>query len=342
MTNDITAGSFVSVNQAKQSSNNGNQQTVLPSDSFKVVAKIANSSRLSETEKSGLISNVALIDKYAKGSLRSKMLNSVAATTLFLERFGNSKPAPKVDLNQAAQQFKQAQQISPAASRNKAELQTQVTSVQKRVEALPKQTANVSLPEINQRIPQADVQAVFAQPVESVARQSNVEVKAIPTLAEARQSAQANTSLEVRDDVALSPNAQAVQALTIPGSGDSAENVALPGSGASEVAVPLPGGGGSDIDIPVLGSGDFEEVALPGGGSADIEADIAARIALLEDRGIPDLPLPGGASVSEVAAQIEAAPEQAIKSIGQLILPGGAEADNGSVNERAAHVALSV
>jgi hypothetical protein len=169
MTNDITAGSFVRVNQTNQASDNKqNQATVLPSDSFKVVAKIANSNRLSETEKSGLISNVALIDKYAKGSLRTKLLNSVTATTLYLEKSASPKPATTSNVNAAVQQFKQVQQAAPAPSQNVESLQRQVENVERRVENLPKQTRNVELTQVNQQIPTQDVEAVFAQPVDKV------------------------------------------------------------------------------------------------------------------------------------------------------------------------------
>jgi hypothetical protein len=337
MTNDITAGSFVRVNQTNQASDNKqNQATVLPSDSFKVVAKIANSNRLSETEKSGLISNVALIDKYAKGSLRTKLLNSVTATTLYLEKSASPKPATTSNVNAAVQQFKQVQQAAPAPSQNVESLQRQVENVERRVENLPKQTRNVELTQVNQQIPTQDVEAVFAQPVENVAQGSNVNVRQVPTLAEARQSAAANSpspaSFEVQDNVVLSSNAQITQELYLPGGGES-------------VDIPLPGSGGRNVDIPVLGSGEFEEIPLPGqsGGGADIQAEVAARVARLDALDIPELPLPGGVNVSEVAAQIEASPEQAIESIGELVLPGGgSEAANGSVNEQAARVALSV
>jgi hypothetical protein len=136
----------------------------------------------------------------------------------------------------------------------------------------------------------------------------------------------------VQDNVVLSSNAQITQELYLPGGGES-------------VDIPLPGSGGRNVDIPVLGSGEFEEIPLPGqsGGGADIQAEVAARVARLDALDIPELPLPGGVNVSEVAAQIEASPEQAIESIGELVLPGGgSEAANGSVNEQAARVALSV
>ena len=337
MTNDINAGSFVSVAQTKQTPENNKGSTVLPNDSFKIVAKIANSNRLSEVEKSGLISNVALIDKYAKGNLRTKMLNSVSATTLFLERFGGRQTSKNVDVAQATQQYKQTQQVSPPASSNRAELQRQIQNVQKRVEALPQQNQQVSLAEVQRSIPKQDVQAVFSQSVASVAKQSGVQVQQLPTLAESRQSAQAN--LEVSDQVNISANAKAVQDLALPGSGGG-EEIPPPGA-APAVDIPLPGAGAA-ADIPVLGSGDFEEVALPGG--SNIESDIAARIAALEDRGVPELPLPGGIAVGELAEKIASFPQEALDSIGEVLLPGqgGGSAENGSVNERAARVALSV
>lgn len=335
MTNNITAGSFVSVKQNSQSSET-KQETVLPSDSFKVVAKIANSNGLSETEKSGLISNVALIDKYAKGSLRTKLLNNVTATTIYLERTGRSKPTQSQDVGQALQQLKQTQQASPAVSNSPNIRETQIKNVQRRVESFAQRTANASVSEINKQVSQEAVQNVYNQPIQSVAQSPGLNVRQVPTLAEARQSAQQN--IEVTDSVNLSPTAQVAQDLALPGAGGN-EGVPLPGSNASEVDIPLPGSG-SDVEIPVLGSGSYEEVALPGGGS-DIEADVAARIAALEERGVPELPLPGGVNVSEVAAQIEQLPEQARESIAEIALPGGGS-DNGSVNERAAQVALSV
>lgn len=335
MTNDITAGSFVSVTKTNQSSEN-KQQTVLPSDSFKIVAKIANSSGLSETEKSGLISNVALIDKYAKGSLRTKLLNNVTATTIYLERTGRVKSSASQDVGQAIQQFKQTQQTAPAVSNSVNIQQKQVENVQRRVETFAQRSANVSVSQINNQVSNEAVQAVYERPIQAVAQSSTVNIRQVPTLAEARQSAQQN--LEVTDSVNLSQTAQVAQDLALPGSASN-EDIPLPGSSAGEVDIPLPGSG-SNVEIPVLGSGSYEEVALPGGGS-DIEADVAARIAALEERGVPELPLPGGVDVAEVAAQIVALPEKAMESIAEIALPGGGS-DNGSVNERAAQVALSV
>lgn len=334
MTNDITAGSFVSVTKTNQSSEN-KQQTVLPSDSFKIVAKIANSSGLSETEKSGLISNVALIDKYAKGSLRTKLLNNVTATTIYLERTGRVKSSASQDVGQAIQQLKQTQQTAPAVSNSVNIQQKQVENVQRRVENFAQRSANVSVSQINNQVSREAVQAVYERPIQAVAQSSTVNVRQVPTLAEARQSAQQN--LEVTDSVNLSPTAQVAQDLALPGAASS-EDIPLPGSSSGEVDIPLPGSG-SNVEIPVLGSGSYEEVALPGGG--DIEADVAARIAALEERGVPELPLPGGVDVAEVAAQIEALPDKALESIAEIALPGGGN-DNGSVNERAAQVALSV
>lgn len=334
MTNNITAGSFVSVTKTNQSSEN-KQQTVLPSDSFKIVAKIANSSGLSETEKSGLISNVALIDKYAKGSLRTKLLNNVTATTIYLERTGRVTSSASQDVGQAIQQLKQTQQTAPAVSNSVNIQQKQVENVQRRVENFAQRSANVSLSQINNQVSSEAVQAVYERPIQAVAQSSTVNVRQLPTLAEARQSAQQN--LEVTDSVNLSPTAQVAQDLALPGSASS-EDIPLPGSSSGEVDIPLPGSG-SNVEIPVLGSGSYEEVALPGGG--DIEADVAARIAALEERGVPELPLPGGVDVAAVAAQIEALPDKALESIAEIALPGGGS-DNGSVNERAAQVALSV
>lgn len=353
MTNDITAGSFVTVTQTNQDSENRqNRQTVLPSDSFRLVSKITNSSRLSDTEKNGLISNVALIDRYATGGLRTKLLNNVTATTLFLERGSGARtpePAQQAAQNNVAdaiRQVRQVQQSAPPPSSNEAELQRQVENVQRRVEAVPRQTRNTSLQEVNQQVPRQDVEQVLTQPIDQVARESNVNVRQVPTLAESRAQQAEDPFAGVRDNVVLSQSARTVQDLTLPGQGNDSREIPLPGQGSSQADIPLPGQGGENIDIPVLGSGEFEEIPLPGQGGneqVDVQAEIAARIAELESRDIPELPLPGGVNVEELAAQITAAPEQALDSIGEVILPGqGEAAGNASVNERAARVALSV
>lgn len=347
---EIQARSYISVAQENQSTGpkQTKEQTVLPQDSFKVVAKIANSTRLSDGEKSGLISHVALIDKYAQGSLRSRMLNSVSATTLFLERQGSVKSKPsQSSVAQAVAQVKQTTQVSPPAETKPAAKVRQAEELQKSVEQLPVRFAQTTQTEVNKAIPQAEVAAIQAQPIQQVAQNTDVKVQEVRPL-----PAQ---PLEVKDNVQISESARVAQDFDLPGAGGSEVEFKVPGSGGGDVEiavpgsgesaeVPLPGaGGGEDIVIQTLGSGEYEEVALPGsgGGEVNIQAEVEARIAALEERGVPELPIPGGVNVEEIAQQIQALPGQAIDSIGELTLPGGGDS-NGSVNERAAQVALSV
>ncbi|MFT7433380.1 MAG: hypothetical protein ACI9TY_001012 [Alphaproteobacteria bacterium] len=316
MTENITTNSYVSVAAASKDAQPSKKQQalVIPQDSFKIIAKISSSKRLSETEKSGLISNVALVEKYATGNLRSRLLNDITATTIFLERHGKSKAVQTPqNIDSGVQKFKQKIQIAAPVAVEPAKAQQQVAQVVKAVETLPQQF-NTSLNEVKQKVSQADVQAVFDRPIADVARKANVEVKEIKQLG----GGEAIEQFHIKDEVAISAGAQIAQQVT------------MPGSESSESA-----------EFAVLGSGEFEEIALPGGGDGSIEADIAARVATLESRGIEELPLPGGVNVEALAAQILEAPAQAIESIGELVLLGGGE-ENGSVNDRAASVALSV
>tara|TARA_R110000868_G_scaffold190862_1_gene434756 strand:+ start:57985 stop:59010 length:1026 start_codon:yes stop_codon:yes gene_type:complete len=318
MTVNITAKNYVSVAQAQDKAvqQKSTEQVAIAQDSFKIIAKISSSTRLSGTEKSGLINNVALVEKYAKGNLRSRMLNDITATTIFLERYGkSSKVSATPDISAAIQQFKQKTQISAPAETQPAKVQQQVEQVVKSVESLPKQYANTPMTQVRQKVSPAEVKAVLEQPIAQVAQKAKVEVKEVRQLG----SGPAIEQFNVKDEVAISQNAKTVQEITMPGSG------------------------GEAVEFAVLGSGKYEEVTLPGGGSDEeyIQADIAARVATLEERGIPEIAMPGSIDASAVAEQILQSPSQAIESIGELILPGGGE-ENGSVNERAASVALSV
>lgn len=316
MTNDITVKSITSVAQASKNNRpaKNNDQAVIGQDSFKIIAKISSSNSLSETEKSGLINNVALVEKYAKGNLRTRMLNDITATTIFLEQHGTSHQIQRTEnINKAIETFKHATKASAPVAAEPVKAQQQIAQTVASVKSLPTKF-NTSVAEVKQSVSQQEIQAVFNQPIKEVAAQQNVEIKEIKQLGSGTSIEQFN----VKDEITISKDAQTAQEVTLPGS-------------SSESAV----------SFPVLGSGDFEEIPLPGGNNSNIEADIAARVAILEDRGIEELPLPGGINIEAVAEEILESPKQAIESIGELVLPGGTS-ENGSANERAAHVALSV
>ena len=240
-----------------------------PLDSFKLIARIANSRRLSDGEKGSLINNVSTIDKYATGSLRNQLLDNVSGLTIFMERFS----AAKYD----AQPIKKA--VAEYAAVRKAPAKPAQGSADKlraASEQLAQNLARKSVKAVRQEVPHEEVRAVFNTNVNAELKQFKTEL-----------DAPAPRGFEEVADVV-----ETVTPLPLPGSG-SAEEVAefIPPAPVEEVvtfeAVPLPGSG--EVALP--------DLVLPGSGEP------AQEEVALEEVELPALELPGSGEHEEPAVE---------------------------------------
>ena len=240
-----------------------------PLDSFKLIARIANSRRLSDGEKGALINNVSTIDKYASGSLRNQLLDNVSGLTIFMERFA----AAKYD----AQPIKKAVAEYAAVRRAPAKsAQGSADNLRAASEQLAKELTGKSIETVRKEVPHQEVKAVFNANVNADLKQFRTELETpVPRVFE-----------EVADVV------ETVTPLPLPGSG-SAEEVAefIPQLQQQEAvafeAVPLPGSG--EVELP--------DLVLPG------SSDVVQEEVALEEVELPAIELPGGGEYEEPAVE---------------------------------------
>lgn len=327
MTIDVKAGSFTA--SAVQSSGSlrvkstGGGSASVRVDSTQALVKISASSKLSGVEKTGLIKDVAIVDRFASdnNNLRKTLLNDVIRTTTALERFAppnRSEPVQAVE--QTARQFVEARRQAESLDTNR--LQEQV---QRDIQTRSAQVAAVSQNNALTEVSVAEVERTIQQtPPESVARLQRA-VEAISRESSAPQ--QAPSSLSVTDSVVLSASAEN---RTVPATSNAAipeneitfnipgariesdlarvrsadfESLPIPGVNRPEVAdVSLPGESSESVEFVVPGSGGvpFDAVPLPGasGGVDDLVLPGSAG------DGSVEIPLPGQGGGAEAVADI--------------------------------------
>jgi hypothetical protein len=268
------------------SAKNGFSLRTIPSDSGSVLMNIAKSRRLSPTEKTGLIRQLATFDTVkAAETTRKNVLSSVQQVASYMEQTSkvSFKPTP---VDQAVKQFERAQK---AAEQQPPQNRT-VERVQQNIESVIQQSRNVSVQE-----------AVQAQPRDGVNVRDNVDIQVSQQREAPQAPAQASRPVEPQASVEVS----------LPGQLSSEAALALPGEGAGE-EIPLPGQ--SDIEsleFALPGDGETAEIALPGqGGGEDISVQQVAGSLAQEDLVPEDVPLeaaevdvilPGGDDASEAS-----------------------------------------
>ncbi len=269
------------------SAKNGFSLRTIPSDSGSVLMNIAKSRRLSPTEKTGLIRQLATFDTVkAAETTRKNVLSSVQQVASYMEQTSkvSFKPTP---VDQAVKQFERAQK---AAEQQPPQNRT-VERVQQNIESVIQQSRNVSVQE-----------AVQAQPRDGVNVRDTVDIQASQQREAPQAPAQASRPVEPQSSVEVA----------LPGQSSSSEAaLALPGDGSGE-DIPLPGQ--SDIEsleFALPGDGETAEIALPGqGGGEDIPVQQVAGSLAQEDLVPEDVPLeaaevevilPGGDDASEAS-----------------------------------------
>ena len=335
MTVDVKAGSFATpiVQSASATSGLSSGRISVNADSAQALVKISASNKLSGAEKTGLIKDIAVVDRFANenNNLRKTLLNDVIRNTISLERTQvQALPQPKMPVTQVAKQFVQAREAAPKPSDN-VEIQQQVQA------SLNRRSNSVSV-----KPPESDVQAAFANVNKRQVQQLQQAIQEF-SRANVKQAPQAN----VQDRVDISPSKSAnenvsltlpgarleadfvrINSAPIPGAGSAEfETVSLPGSGEVDFEpIPLPGSSVQEYEaIPLPGSGEVEipELNLPGSGSVEFEA------VTLPGSGeyVEEIPL---SLVGDTAALIGENAESALAAYGDIQIPGrvlsGAEA----------------
>jgi len=255
------------------SAKNGFTLRTIPSDSGSVLTNIAKSRRLSPTEKSGLIRQLATFDTIkAEGIVRKNVLSNVQQVASFMEQTSkvSYKPTP---IDQAVKQFERAQQ---AAQQQPQQTRT-VERVEQNIENIVQQSRGVSVQEAIQT--QTRQNANVRDSIEvNVNRQQNVP--------EIPSQGRAETQPVERN---------------LPGQA-SEVSLALPGSASSE-EIPLPGQADIEaLEFALPGDGETAEVALPGQGTAeDIPVQAAPGLAT-EEVAVEEVPLE---EVSAAAVEVD-------------------------------------
>lgn len=93
MDNSITLNAGLALDSASSSRESEQQLRKATEISFAILARISNSTRLSDNEKSFLINDVALVDRYAQGSLKTKLLSEITATAFYIEKYASVRKA---------------------------------------------------------------------------------------------------------------------------------------------------------------------------------------------------------------------------------------------------------
>ncbi|MDE0723163.1 MAG: hypothetical protein OSB62_00510 [Alphaproteobacteria bacterium] len=268
------------------SAKNGFSLRTIPSDSGSVLMNIAKSRRLSPTEKTGLIRQLATFDTVkAAETTRKNVLSSVQQVASYMEQTSkvSFKPTP---VDQAVKQFERAQKVAeqqPPQNRT-------VERVQQNIESVIQQSRNVSVQE-----------AVQAQPRDGVNVRDNVDIQVSQQREAPQAPAQASRPVEPQASVEVS----------LPGQSSSEATLALPGEGAGE-EIPLPGQADIEsLEFALPGDGETAEIALPGqGGGEDASVQQVAGSLAQEDLVPEDVPLeaaevdvilPGGDDASEAS-----------------------------------------
>lgn len=266
---------------------------------YRLVTRISNSQRLSSVEKDGLLKTVAVADDFAKtDSMRSKMLNSIAAVASFLE----VSAGPNVQVKKPTES-----QVQQSVARSK----EFVNNVQKRLQA-------------SDNKPKTDAAAQVSVRNELdrlVQRSRNVDVKeAIEVGKEGIREFTGHAVDEIVEGVGAAK--QEVDAprvdIKVPGSGSGADvpQIVAPGQGpavdvAAKVAAKFvtPGSGEQEIQP----KGQLVDIKVPGSGASALDS-----LALKVLPEAADLKLPGQLSSEEVAIlneQIEVLGEQEVGEI---------------------------
>lgn len=97
MDNTVTLDAGLALQNASTSKQSQERVAESTAVSFAILARISNSARLSDNEKSFLINDVALVDRYAHGSLKKKLLSEITATAIYIEKYASvrkSNPFP--------------------------------------------------------------------------------------------------------------------------------------------------------------------------------------------------------------------------------------------------------
>lgn len=340
MTVDVKAGSFATpiVQSASATSGLSSGRISVNADSAQALVKISASNKLSGAEKTGLIKDIAVVDRFANenNNLRKTLLNDVIRNTISLERTQvQALSQPKMPVTQVAKQFVQAREAAPKPSDN-VEIQQQVQA------SLNRRSNSVSV-----KPPESDVQAAFAnvnkrqvqQLQQAIQEFSRANVKQAPQ-ANVQDRVDISSSKSANENVSLTLpgarleadfvriNSADFEPLPIPGAGSAEfETVSLPGSGEVDFEpIPLPGSSVQEYEaIPLPGSGEVEipELNLPGSGSVEFEA------VTLPGSGeyVEEIPL---SLVGDTAALIGESAESALAAYGDIQIPGrvlsGAEA----------------
>lgn len=286
------------------SAKNGFRLRTIPSDSGGVLTNIAKSRRLSPTEKSGLIRQLATFDTIkAEDVVRRNVISNIQQVASYMEQSSKviSQPTPIEQVTKQYERVQQAVAQQPAQNRT-------VDRVQQNLENFTQQNRGVSVRE-----------AVQAQTRQANEVRDSIEVRQAP---EQRVAPQENVTFERPQPAVPAREAQ----VALPGqASQEAEAAPLPGSGANGGEFTLPGGaGGAEAaEFALPGGGTETEVVLPGGGaSVETEAYVpVSEVAAYEEP----------ANLVE-AEQVEAAPVE-------LVLPGGDDASEAAETElEVAHV----
>lgn len=195
--------------------------------SFALIARISNSARLSDNEKNILVGNVAIVDKFAQGSFREKLLSEITATALYIENYSSVRKGV------APVEVKQPVNTQNVGVRVRGSLDQSIKQVKE--DASVKDAVRAVSRE---RVQEARTGVAESRPVQDVvaAQIPNVEAEefVLPGSGE--------PSREVAEAIALASEVKVPEVnfepLPIPGAGADVgvEALTLPGEGGAEVA----------------------------------------------------------------------------------------------------------